>query len=206
MKHLSPEQLLDVAEGHGAAAAAAHLAACDVCRAEVESIAETLRLARRDLAPEPSPLFWPGLASRIGHAVRREDRGAAARKAWAWRLAPAGALAVIVAAVGISVLVRSATSDSRPAVSSSLPAAPPQAAAETPADAGAEDDPSWLLVSDLSADVTEEDADEFGAFPPAGAVERALWHLDEAERIELTRILQEEMAPRGTTLRQGPGA
>ena len=90
MTHLSTERIVDVAEGCADAASAAHAAGCDACRAKVDALRDAWRLAEADAAPEPSPLFWPHLAARIGEAVRREPApvpvwrslGLAARPDW----------------------------------------------------------------------------------------------------------------------------
>ena len=58
------------------------------------------------------------------------------------------------------------------------------------------DDPSWLLVSALSADVSVEEAEASGAWPPPGGADKALLQLDDAERMELARILRAESTRR----------
>ena len=67
------------------------------------------------------------------------------------------------------------------------------------------DDPSWLLVSDLSAEVTEEEADASGVLPTPGSIDGALLQLSDAEREELARILRNEMAAPKPALLQDPG-
>jgi hypothetical protein len=115
-------------------------------------------------------------------------------------------MAVLMVAIGIGVGIRIGTRGDR-VLAPELPGAmPTQAVVDVSAEAGAADDPCWLLVSDLSADLSIEEAETSGALPVAGGVERALLHLDDAERRELARILREEMTPRGPAARQGPGA
>ncbi len=63
MKHLSHDELLDAAEGHGGGRE--HVDACTACRAEVEALAAALREAKSVDVPEPSPLFWEHLAARV---------------------------------------------------------------------------------------------------------------------------------------------
>jgi hypothetical protein len=207
MKHLSPEQLVDVADGCAPRGPVAHAEACEACRAQVESIREAVDLAGTDPQPEPSPLFWPHLAARIGEAVRLERAPAAVRRSWGWRLIPVGAMAVLVIAAGLGLRVWSGTRDSGTAAPGApVPPAPVQAAAEEDAGFDTADDPSWLHVSDLSADVSVEEAEASGALQAPGGVDRALAQLDDAERIELARILRAEMAPRTPATPQGPGA
>jgi hypothetical protein len=102
MKHLSPDAIVDVAEGCADERSAAHAAACDGCRAKADAAAGAIRAARAAEGPEPSPLFWTHLAARIGDAVRREPAPVSWWRAWRWRVAPAAAAAVLVLAVGLA--------------------------------------------------------------------------------------------------------
>jgi hypothetical protein len=206
MKHLSPEQIVDLADGCPDGAVAAHAAACDACRAKLDSLLEAIRLAAEGPQPEPSPLFWPHLADRIGQAVRREPSPGAFWRVWAWRLASLGATAVVVVAIGIGARVWPWTQGSPALAPSATAGAPLQVADEAPAEVGPVDDASWRLVSDLSAEVSVDEAEASGALPLPGGMDGALLHLDGAERMELARILREEMAPRGSAAWQGPGA
>jgi len=204
MTHLSPAQVVDVADGCATPALAAHAAACESCRARVESILDAVRLAAEDPRPEPSPCFWPQLAARIGEAVRREEAPIAPWRAWVWRLAPLGAAAVLIVVVGIGSRLWTPGS---PSGGPAAPvAAPAQAADAPPADQDLTDDPSWLLVSVLSTEVSVEEAEASGALPPPGAADRALAQLDAAERMQLAKILREEMAAKAPVVPQGPGA
>jgi hypothetical protein len=197
MTHLSPAQIVDVAEGSADAACTAHLAACGACRSKVDAIADAIRVAGVDPRPEPSPLFWPHLAARIGDAVRRDRVLAPAWQRWGARWAPLGAAAVLLTAVVVGVRMWPGT----PAGGRTAPPGPAaelaaDSAADSPATDGEADDPSWVLVSELSADVSVEDAEASGVFPPPGGAEKALLQLDDAERFELARILREELALR----------
>jgi hypothetical protein len=77
---------------------------------------------------------------------------------------------------------------------------------EPPAEVETAEDPSWLLVSALSADVSVEETEASGALPPPGGADKALLQLDVAERMELARILRAEIRTRGLVAPQGPGA
>ena len=206
MTHLSPEQIVDIADGRATTAITAHAAACDSCRAKVELLLDAVRLAGEDTQLEPSPVFWPHLAARIGEAVRREQAPAASWRPWVWRLAPIGAVAVLVIAVGAGARFW-ARAPVAPAV---LPDSPAAASMQEPGalsmDADPADDASWLLVSDLSGELNVDDAEASGALPLPGGVDRALTQLDDTERVELARILREEIAARTPHTPQGPGA
>ena len=121
-----------------------------------------------------------------------------------WRLAPVGAMAVLVIAVGHRV------ASSGPARPQRRPVAPdaPVAALERRPPRGARPRStrpttrhgSWSAI--LSADVSVEEAEASGELPPPGGVDRALAQLDDAERMELARILRAEMAPRNAGSRR----
>ena len=206
MTHLTPAQAVDVAAGSAAPALIAHAASCEPCRATVESLLEAARLAAEDPPPAPSPLYWPPLAARIGEAVRREPAPARSWGPWLWRLVPAGSLAALVLAVGVGVRLWSGAPGTLPGALDAPAPAPVEAPAEPVAAGDAFDDPSWLLVSDLSSQVSIDDAEESGAFPLPGGVEQALAQLDEIERMELARLLRAEMAALAPAAPQGPGA
>jgi len=192
MKHLSPDEIVDVAEGCADASAAAHAAACGGCRSRADAAAGAIRAARAAGGPEPSPLFWPHLAARIGDAVRREPARVSFWRAWGWRLAPAAAAAVLVLAVGLALRV---APEVGPPEAFSGPAAPSAATRDDGASGEAVDDPSWLLMSLLSAEVSVDEAAASGGWLRPGGPEQALVHLDEAERSELAKILRAELEP-----------
>src|SRR5262245_31587077 len=105
MRHLTKDQLLDVAEGTRPASALAHLESCDSCRREVEN----LRLAMEAVAsvdvPEPSPLFWEHFSHRLREAVAAEGGVPARRSRWTdWRvLVPAAGFAALAVAAAITL-------------------------------------------------------------------------------------------------------
>ena len=204
MKHLSPDEIVDVAEDSADARASAHAGACAECRERADAAAAAIRAARSAEAPEPSPLFWSHLSARIGAAIRREPARASFWRAWGWRLAPAAAVAVLVLAVGIA-LRPAPVRDTAPADETPAVGVPISAAAEDTAGSDAVDDPSWLLMSLLSDDVAVDD-DAPGVVPGPGGAEKALVHLDDAERLELAKILRLELRGRASVDVQGPGA
>ena len=205
MTHLTPAQIVDVAEGCADGATAAHAAACGACRSKADAVAEAIRIAGADPQPEPSPLFWPHLAARVGSAVRRERAPAPAWRWWGARLVPFAAAALLVAAVGVRMQMRTGVPGGR----TSAPEGAARVAADSSEDArlpgDAAEDPSWMLVSDLSADVSVEEAEASGVLPAPGGAEKALLQLDAAERVELARILREEIGAPGSVERPGPG-
>jgi hypothetical protein len=60
-------------------------------------------------------------------------------------------------------------------------------------------DEAWALVRSLAADLDEDQMDAEGVAPGAGAAERLTQQLTEAERIELARLLQEQLRLAGAS-------
>src|SRR5438876_1043875 len=102
--HLTPEELLDLAEGTRSPSSAPHLASCEECRGQLAELRNVMTTLAVDV-PEPSPLFWDHLSSRVREAVAAEP--ASSRRwfdtaRWYWGLAAASA-AVVVLAVSLTV-------------------------------------------------------------------------------------------------------
>ena len=194
MTHLSPEQLVDLVEAAAPADQVAHAASCETCRTQADALREVLRRAASDTVPEPSPLFWEHMAARVGAAVRREHAPGAAWTIWTWRWAPMTAVAVLVLAVGFGTSMWKGLPRGVPVTAGPSASAAPASAA-TDEDLPSQDDPSWNLIAELSADVVFDD-EIFAELPEApGLADRALQQLTEPERAELARILREEMTP-----------
>jgi hypothetical protein len=192
MTHLTPEQLLDVADGTEPHSRYPHLEACGFCGRQVEELRATIAAASRVEVPEPSPLFWDHFAARVREAVAAEPARRAPRLApWAaWSLGVAAAAALVVL-VGITVAPRE-------------PAAPPAAAGVMAVDPAAapdlrafDDDPAFTLLADLSSDLDWESASAAGFVVAPGAADRIVLALDAEERTALQRILEEELAAGG---------
>ena len=70
--HLNAEQLVDIAEGAQAESSAPHLADCEACRARLHGLRAMMLAASGVAVPEPSPLFWDHLSSRVHDAVEAD--------------------------------------------------------------------------------------------------------------------------------------
>lgn len=193
MAHITPEQMLDIADGTRPAAEFPHVSSCTACAARVEEIARTIALAAEVDVPEPSPLFWDHLSDRIRNRVARE---AAPDVAWwptfasPWRAALASAAAVILAlAVGVAVR-RPVSAPETPTV-----AIPESAIVESLVTI--DEDPALALLADLSTELDWDAASEAGLVPAQGTVDNVLVALTGDERNELQRILEEALAAAG---------
>jgi hypothetical protein len=145
--------------------------------------------------PEPSPLFWEHLSERVNEAVAAEAAPGPLFRARGW----AGALptwrgwagAGVAAAVMISIYVT--TPRPEPSVGTQEVAVVPSDVRPVPLD-GADDDPSLALVADLTSQMDQDAFDEAGWTSHAGAVDEAVVNLTHDERLELRRLLEEELA------------
>ena len=185
--HLTPEELLDLAEGSRPLSSAPHLAACAACRQQLGELRDVMATLDADV-PEPSPLFWEHFSTRVREAVAADAAPAPSWFGvgrWSWGLAAAMSVVVVVIAVSLTVRTPPAGTHMPPAV------------AETPSgDAGsaaAVDDPSFSLLGDLAGSLDWDGVAEAGISMEVGAADRAARDLNDEERTELQRLLREAM-------------
>jgi hypothetical protein len=196
MRHLTSEQLLDLAEGIRPASSTPHLQSCETCRNTLAELRATLSAAASVDVPEPSPLFWDHFSARVHDAVAAD--GAAAtpvfgRGSWL-RVSPVwvGTLAVIVLAIVI------VTRGGRPEKPESAPVDPTASALGSPGDTSiVGDDPSLSLMADLAADLDWDSASEAGLTTHVGVDNDAVTDLTDGERRVLNQLLKRELAHRG---------
>jgi hypothetical protein len=195
MAHLSPDQLLDVAEETRTEREFPHLEACAVCASQLADLRSAIAAATEVQAPEPSPLFWDHLSARIRTAVAEDNRAARSftwtgRAWWQWAAAAAvlGVMLLIIWPGSSRVAAPGGGSD--PAVASVEPG---------PVEEGRafDDDPAWALLADLSSGLDWDDAVEAGLVPAERSVESMVFALSAEERVELHRLLQEALAKAG---------
>jgi hypothetical protein len=186
MKHLSPETLIDLAEGVESADRELHLRECDVCRRELADLKATLLNAVAADVPEPSPLFWDHLSARIKSAVEHEPEP---RRGWSFGLLPWRVAAITAVAAGVVAVTLTLRA---PAANTAQPRDQSDAiAAEQPLPLA--DDPSLRLISDLAGDLEWDASAEAGLSVRGDIVERAVRDLSNDERAELRRMLNEEI-------------
>jgi len=196
--HLASEDLVDIAEGTRSEASAQHLAACDSCRERLIDLRSMMSVAKDVDVPEPSPLFWDHLSSRVSAAVAAEA-SVPQPNHWSDRLT---ALAGVRAVQAIFVLAASLLLVF--AINRRLPV-PPVAEApvlttvETGADplvVTADEDASLTVVASLTDGQDLETVREAG-LAPRGSAEHAVTQLSDSELRELRRLLNEELARSG---------
>ena len=201
MTHLSPGQLLDVADGTRPDNEFPHLQSCAICAREVAGLRGTIDAAGEVDVPEPSPLFWTHLSQRVRDAVADEQPGAADPRSglpavpeafasgW-WRLAAATAVVAVVAAVFLPQ--RQQMLPPTTGVSTTVPGD-----VRPPVEVPAFDDDALSLLADLTSGMDWEATAEAGLVPAVGAVDSVVLALSVEERVELHRLLQEALGGSG---------
>jgi hypothetical protein len=185
--HLTPEELLDIAEGSRPLSSSPHLAVCEACRQQLHDLRDVMTTLDADV-PEPSPHFWEHFSARVREAVAAE--AAPARSwyrvdRWSWGLAAVVSAAVVVIAVSLTVRTPPASTGS------------PSPVAEAPSgdvgSAPAADDPSFSLLGDLAGSLDWDTAAEAGISMEVGTADTAVHELNDGERTELQRLLVEAL-------------
>ena len=196
MWHLSPEELVDLAEGTRPEQSFAHLATCAKCRQRLEDLRQAIAAAGVDAeVPEPSPLFWDHLSARIREAVAAETAalqpsGASGR--FSWRSA------ALVGAVGLVLAVALAWRlGPRPVAELEVPAVVSSGTPEGQANASDADVGPLSFVADLAESLDWEAAAEAGLTTRLGIVDRTLTELSSEEIVELERLLNEALSKSG---------
>lgn len=205
--HLTPEELIDLAEGTHADGAALHLQSCEACRRQIARLRNAMSAAADapgapggpggpgGSVPEPSPLFWDHLSQRVREAIAAEETSGSRLTGWRWGTALPGswrawAMAGVAATVAISTYVMAPRTLTPP--SGERAGAAAASAALEPF--GAADDPSLALVAGLTEQVDPRVITETGWSSHVSAVDEVVASLTDDERLQLQRLLKEELA------------
>lgn len=190
-RHLNAEELVDVLEARAATRAWVHVERCADCRGRVDELTEMRRAVADVAVPEPSPLFWHHLSARIHEAVEGERRQAGVTWRWPLRFAvPAVAMAAAVALLLASLTVLRTRTETAPDTTLAEFAALMEEA-EAPIETQ-NADPAWELVMAVAEDAQWDDFSDEGLVRP-GTADLGLLQLSAAERLELARLLNEEL-------------
>jgi len=200
MMHLTPDDLVDLADGTRPESSAPHLASCATCRAQLNGMRAMMSAVADVDVPEPSPLFWDHFSQRVHHAVETDPPSRLRRfgaAGYGWFGARAFQASVLVVA-SLVIIVLAATRTKGPSV----------VYAPSVADAGPRDvwtdgvapdtdtDASLILVASLTVGMDLESASEAGLAHDDTA-EHAVTHMSDSELRELQKLLKEEMARSG---------
>ena len=177
MTHLTPDELIDAVDETLTPERHAHLAACDVCRGNVDALSATLDDAKQASVPEPSPLFWNHFSERVHVAI--DDAPSSPWPGWLrWQvLAPLGAVALIILGLMIAVPKQDPSSSNEIVDAAIEPSAPVD---------------TWVMVESLVGDIDLDTASAAGVIEP-GVAEQAVLQLTAEEQQELTRLLKAEL-------------
>lgn len=183
MTHLTTDELVDALDGVLESTRQHHLDACAPCRQQVTALGAVLAETRGVEVPEPSPLYWQHLSERVRVAIDAEPAVAGGWSNWLrWPvLAPVAALAMLVAALAVSVPREPLEPRDVPALAAAEPAAPDEAPP----------DERFAIVADLVGELDWDTAMSAGLAVKPGAADLAVLELTASEQQELTRLLKE---------------
>ena len=200
-QHLTESEFVDLFDGTLAPVRRQHVESCAACAAQAADLAMSAQGVEQADVPEPPPFFWTQFSARVGEAVSNEAAGRPRDRA-------ARCVVAFAAAAGIAVVVLAVVS-LRNAPEDASVAAPVAVTRTAGADAGAdaladdtidfESDEAWALVRALAEDLDDEQMNDEGVSAGSGAAERMTLQLTEAERVELARLLQEQLRLAGVS-------
>lgn len=201
MAHLSPDQFVDVADGVLVESDVPHLGTCAACQEQLATLRAMMSEAANVEAPEPSPLFWDQLSSRVRDAVGKE---ASRRRSWreqllqprVWIPSLAAAFAVLLF---IALQPRESLAPAAPATIPSTPLPIGERAGlpslQRSAPLGTPDDPQLGLVADYGTTLSwDEMRDEMALSESGSSSDAVLDVLTVDEQRELQRLLADEMS------------
>jgi len=199
--HLSEAELVDLLDGTLDASRRQHVDGCEQCAAQAADVVSSAEAVNEDDVPEPPPFFWTQFSARVSDAVANDAaKPRIAGLTWV-RASSMGAVASMAVVILWMFVARSPgetpMAPASTAVQTASVAHPDGVAAEDMPDL--DSDEAWALVRSLAADLDEDQMDAEGVSPGAGAAERLTQQLSDAERVELARLLQEQLRLAGAS-------
>ena len=181
--HLTPVELVSVADGQGSDELRRHVETCADCRAKLEVIraVETDLRTGRDV-PEPSPLFWDHFSERVRQATADEPVPASAWWSGRWVALLAAGAAVAIMAVMLSTRMP----DGRTVPSMTDGAT---AASGSPLPVAGTDESRWDDVVQLAAQLSTDDVTGLASVTDSTSL---IDDLTSDERRTLLRLLAAE--------------
>lgn len=203
MKHLKHTEFVDLLESASALSSdrLRHAETCADCQAQLHTLREMRTAALEDGDAEPSPLFWDHFSARVAEAIRNEPVPAGLAP---WRRAPlitwATTASIVVLVIAITVW-RTTLHAPAPAATIARQSPPPDAAtAVSPTDDAADDadaDEAWAVVRAAAIDLDWDEVHSAGISAHPGDVENVAMELSAEERLELARLLDENLKRNG---------
>ena len=199
MRHLTPGEFVDLAEGSRDARSMPHLAVCDVCRQQLADLRAMVSVGAAGDVPEPSPLFWDHLSARVRDGG--QERGCAGSRASSPSSWPAcRRLAAVACALVVAIVAALGSRVVAPGTQTAVAPPPPveiiqNAQVAPPALLGSPDDPSLSLVADYGRTLDwDELREQMAVSAHTGGMDATVGELNGEERQELQRLLKEELA------------
>ena len=198
--HLAEHELVDALEGTLDPQRRAHVSSCRDCAAHVDELRAIASDAATLDVPEPPAFFWSQLSARVRASIAEEPQPGPWSLAWRrW-----GRPAIAIAAVAVIAGTIASLGGFR--ARNSGASAPPAVALQSLDDADVgedvfaeiDNDEAWALVRTLAEDLDHDDLEGEGVSARPGAADHLTSELTAAERIELVRLLQEQL--KGRTL------
>ena len=194
LAHLSEAEFIDLLDGVLPGERREHLDSCAACAEHAATLMAIAREVQETDVPEPPPFFWTQLSARVDAAVASE----AARPRLLglplthvrWVTFAASIAAVLLVLVLLPELRSGTPDNATPTVDQSESAQAQQLADEA---VDLDSDEAWAVVRLLAEDLDDQEMRNEGVSPGVGAVERLTFQLSEAERIELARLLEEQL-------------
>jgi hypothetical protein len=191
MRHLTPDQVVDLADGVETESVRSHWRACGTCQEAVADFRAAIEAVKDVSVPEPSPLFWDHFSARVREKVEEEP------EPWtvtAWLRLHSGIMWASSAALVLLAFIVTSRLD-RPFGSPSLPSV---ASGGFSADSSAgSDDDALSFVADLISDIDWDGAIEAGLTTHIGVDDDAVSQLSEGERRALHELLKGALARPG---------
>ena len=192
--HLSEEELVDALEGVLPDSRAGHVARCAACADRLADLRAMAALAAEVSVPEPPPFFWNQFSARVRAAVADEAQQPGLPARWRWLWPSVGAAAAVA---GIVLLVTLVSGPGAPAGDTAIAVAPPAETGDVDDPfTGIDQDEAWAVVRALAEDLDHEEMGGEGVSARPGAVERLTLGLSEPERLELARLIEEQLKGR----------
>ena len=196
--HLDEAQIVEAADGQGDHDAITHLAGCRTCGDRVSELRSILQSVASVDVPEPSPLFWDHFPARVGRAIeaapeRGRGGGWLSASRWIWGSAATAAVVMVLLLLPLR----------RDTVVPAGKIEPPNVIVSSDSDAGVveslEGDEAWDMVRSVAEETDYDDVQDGGLSPRPGSLERAAMELNNDERAELARLIEQEMKRAGAS-------
>jgi hypothetical protein len=194
MTHLNNPEIVDLIDGVLPSDRAAHSDRCEVCRARIEAVRETMARVAAVEIPEPSPLFWDHFSARVRAGV--EEAGVP-RESFAPSWLQHAGFRWIVSGVALALLLaagawRLSAPGPAPRNAQAPPAPTDFASATEDLTSSADLDEAWALVRTVADETTWNDMITAGLAVRPGWADRAALNLTADERDELLQLLKAE--------------